>query len=79
VQEVLDGVAASQSERHLDLFRALGDAVAAVVAIDVLERLVARVAHAAMHLHRPVGGVAAQPVGPVVAHRDLVADTENAP
>ena len=59
---------------HLDLLGAFGDAVAAVVAVDVLERLVARIAHAAVHLHGPVGGLAAQPVGPVVAHRDLVGD-----
>jgi hypothetical protein len=31
-----------------------------------------RVADAAVHLHRAVGGLAHQAVGPVVAHRDLV-------
>jgi hypothetical protein len=43
-----------QKSRHLpllDLLAAFGDAVAAVVAVDVLERLVTRIAHAAMHLH----------------------------
>src|ERR1700730_18305563 len=35
----------------LDFLAAFGDAVPAVVAVDVLERLVARIAHAAMHLH----------------------------
>src|SRR5262249_4345170 len=59
---------------HLDLLRAFGDPVAAVVAVDVLERLVARVADAAVRLHGPVGGVAAEPVADVVAHRDLVGD-----
>src|SRR5581483_8557254 len=56
---------------HLDLLGAFRDAVAAVVAVDVLERLVARVAEAAMGLHRAVGCLAAQPVAPVIAHRDL--------
>ena len=35
---------------------------------------------AAMHLHGPVGGLAAQPVGPEVTHRNLVGEpvcTEN--
>ena len=59
---------------HLDFLAALGDAVAAVVAVDVLERLVARIAHAAMHLHGAVGGLAAQAVGPVITHRDLVGE-----
>ena len=40
---------------HLDLLGAFGDPVAAVVAVDVLERLVAGVAEAAVDLHRPVG------------------------
>src|SRR5262245_6675580 len=57
---------------HLDLLAALGDAVSPVVAIDVLERLVARIADAAMHLHGAVGRLAAQAVSPVVAHRDAV-------
>ena len=63
---------------HLDLLGALGDPVAAVVAVDVLERLVPRVAEPAVHLHRPVGRLAAQPVGPVVAHRHLVGLRERA-
>src|SRR3954453_5459925 len=63
---------------HLDLLGALGDAGAAVVAVDVLERLVARVAEAAVHLHGAVGGVAAQSVADVVAHRYLLADGERA-
>src|SRR5688500_17130083 len=56
---------------HLDLLRSLGDAVAAVVAVDVLERLVARITQAAVHLHGAVGRLADQPVRPVVAHRHL--------
>src|SRR5690606_21129939 len=51
---------------HLDLLRPLGDPVPAMVAVDVLERLVAGVPHAAVDLHRAVGGVADEPVGPVV-------------
>src|SRR5579883_1399915 len=53
----------------LDLLRALGDAVAAVMAVDVLERRVARIADAAMHLDRAVRRLAYQPVGAVVRHR----------
>jgi len=59
---------------HLDLLGAVGDAVAAVVAIDVLERLVARVADRAVHLHRAIRGLADETVRAVVAHRDLVRD-----
>src|SRR5207248_873681 len=53
---------------HLDLLGAFGDAVAAVVAVDVLERHVARVADAAVHLHGAVCGVADEAVGAIVAH-----------
>src|SRR5205085_3315771 len=56
---------AEQESRHfalLDFLAAFGDAVAAVMPVDVLERLVARITHPAMHLHGAVGGVAAQPV-----------------
>src|SRR5690349_22705766 len=59
---------------HLDFLAALGNAVAPVVTIDMFKRLVARVAQAAMHLHGPVRRLAAQAIGPVVAHRDLVGD-----
>ena len=41
-----------------------------MVPVDVLEGLVPGVAQAAEHLHGPVGGLAAQPVGHVIAHRD---------
>src|SRR5207253_624497 len=57
---------------HLDLLAAFGDPVATVVAVDVLEGHVARVTEAAVNLHGSVGGLAAQPVGPEVAHGDLV-------
>src|SRR3977135_1486746 len=56
----------------LDFLAAFGDAVAAVMAVDVFERLVARVAHAAMHLHGAVGGLAAQAGRPKIAHRNLI-------
>src|SRR5581483_3551335 len=49
---------------HLDLLAALGDAVATVVTVDVLERHVARVAQPAVHLHGAVGRFAAQAVRP---------------
>ncbi len=58
----------------LDLLGALGDPVPAVVAVDVLEGFVPAVADAAVDLHRPVGGLARQPVGAVVGHRHLVRD-----
>src|SRR5207245_2858714 len=56
----------------LDFLAAFGDAVAAVMAVDVFERLVARITHAAMHLHGAVRRLAAQPVRPEIAHRDFV-------
>src|ERR1700748_1178778 len=58
----------------LDLLAAFGDAVAAVMAIDVLERFVARIAHAGMHLHGAGGGLATEPVGPEITHRYLVGE-----
>src|SRR6267154_6104565 len=68
---------AEQKSRHfplLDFLAAFGDAVAAVMPVDVFERLVARVTHAAMHLHGAVGGFAAQAVCPEIAHRHLVGE-----
>src|SRR5690348_8680395 len=50
----------------LDFLRTLGDAVAAMVAIDVLEWLVARIAQAAMDLDRKVCRLAGKPIAPVV-------------
>ena len=78
VGDALEGVRLDEAEQvarhpaHLDLLGALGDAVPAVVPVDVLERAVPRVAQAAVHLHGAVGGLAAQPVGHVVAHGNLV-------
>ena len=43
-----------------------------MVTVDVLERHVPRVPDAATRLHGAVGGIACQPVGSVVAHRDQV-------
>src|SRR5205823_607133 len=54
----------------------LGDAIAAVVAVDVFERQCTAVTDAAMHLHRPISRLAAQPVGPEVTDRDHVADLQ---
>jgi len=59
---------------HLNLFGAFGDPVAAMVPVDVFERHVSHVADAAAGLHRPVGGVAGEPVRSVVAHCDEVRD-----
>src|SRR5271166_6739970 len=59
---------------NLDFLGALGDPVAAVMAIDVFERLVAAVAETAEDLHGAVGRVAHQPVGPVVRPRHFVGD-----
>src|ERR1700681_1251823 len=64
----------SRDLAFLDFLAAFGDAVAAVMPVDVFERLVARVAHAAMHLHGAVGGFAAKAVRPKIAHRDLVGE-----
>src|SRR5215472_4831971 len=61
---------------HLDFFGTLGDAIAAMVAEDVLERLVPRVSDRAMHLHRAIRRVTHQPIRAVVAHRDLVGELE---
>src|SRR5262245_18463064 len=61
---------------HLDLLGAFGDAIAAVVAVNVFERLVARISQSTVHLHGPIGGYGAQSIGPIVAHRDLVRDRE---
>src|SRR5258708_17693687 len=55
----------------LDLFGALGDPVATVVAVDVLERLVAAVAEAARDLHPTIGRVAHPPGGAIVGHPPL--------
>src|SRR4051812_6652193 len=53
---------------ELNLLAALRDPVAPVMAVDVLERHVTRVAHAAARLHGLVGRLAREPVRPVVGH-----------
>jgi hypothetical protein len=58
------------------IIRPFGDAVSAMVPIDVLERHVPAVTHAAARLHGPVGGVTRQPVGAVVAHGHQVGDLQ---
>src|SRR5277367_425933 len=60
---------------HLNFLRALRDAIPPMMAIDMLERLVPRIAHAAMHLHRAIGSLANQPIRAVIAHRDFVGET----
>src|SRR5215472_16953853 len=52
----------------LDFLGAFGDAIAAMMAIDVLEGLMARIAKAAMDLDREVRRLAGKPVAPVVRH-----------
>ena len=42
------------------------------MAINMLERLVARIAHAPVHLHRQICGFTDQTVCPVVTHRNFV-------
>ena len=59
----------SRDLQLLDFLAAFGDAVAAVVAVDVLERLVARTAHAAMHLQGAVGGLGVNPGCDKIARR----------
>src|SRR5438309_1145393 len=54
---------------NLDLVRPFGDPVAAVVAVDVLEGLVPRIAQASVHLHGLVGRVATETVGLVNVQR----------
>src|SRR5712672_3387667 len=57
---------------HLHFLSSLGDAVPAVVAIDVFKGLVPGVADTPVYLHGPVRSFTAEPVCPVVAHGNLV-------
>src|SRR6266542_5834546 len=59
---------------YLDLFRTFRDPIAPVVPVDVLERHVASIADASVHLDRLVRRVTHQPVRAIVAHRYFVAD-----
>ena len=56
----------------LNFFRAFGNAVSAMVAINMLKRHMARITDAAMHLNGAVGRLADQPIGPVIAHGDFI-------
>ncbi len=53
---------------HLDFFTALGNAIPAVMAVNVLKRHVPGVPHPTAGLHCAVGGIASQAVGTVVTH-----------
>ena len=57
---------------HLYLFSALCNAVSSVMAVDMFKGFVARISHAAVHLHCEISRVAAQAVRAVIAHADLV-------
>src|SRR5579883_3139921 len=57
----------------LDFLRSLGDAIAAMMAIDVLERLVPRIAQAAMDLDGEIGRLAGKAVAAVIRHRHPLA------
>src|SRR5271163_3439236 len=56
----------------LVLLGTFGDSVAAVMSVDVLERLMTAVTEAAENLHGAVGGVADQSVRAIVGHRHFV-------
>lgn len=58
---------------HLNLLASLRDPVPAMVPPDMLEGHLPRISHAAVDLYGAVGRLTAQPVGPVIAHADLVA------
>ena len=60
---------------HLDLLAALGYPVPPMVAPNMFEGIVSRVAIPAMDLYSAVCSLGAQSVGPVVAHGNLVADS----
>src|SRR3546814_20067754 len=57
---------------HLKPFPALRDAVAALVALYVLDRLWAPIAAPAMHLHRRVCGPPTEGDDPIIAHPNLL-------
>src|SRR5712675_1991681 len=57
---------------YLYFLRSLGDAIAAMVTIDVFEGFVSRIAKTAVHLHRAIRCVTTQPVRDVIAHRHFV-------
>jgi hypothetical protein len=59
----------------LYFFRAFRDAVAPMMAVDVLKRLVARIADAAVNLHGEVSGLADQPVRAVMISASMNASS----
>ena len=59
---------------ELDFLRTFGNAIAPVVSVNVLKRLVPRVAKTSMELHRRVGSLTNQSVGAVITHRHLVCE-----
>ena len=60
----------------LNFFGTFGNSIPAVVAIDVLKRLVPGVAHTTVYLHGKICRFATQPVRLVIAHGDFVRDRE---
>ena len=68
----------TRNPAHLNFLCTFCNPVATMVTVDMFKRLIARIAHAAKDLHRPVGRVAAQTVRLVVTHGDLVRNTERA-
>src|SRR5579883_2378222 len=70
---------AEEMARHLadlDLLGAFGDAIAAVMAIDMLEGLVPGITHAAMDLDREIGRLAGEAIAAVIRHRNPIAHFE---
>src|SRR5579872_5625923 len=71
-------IAAAETEHylcypaHLNFLCPLSNAIAAMMAVNMLEWPVARIADTAMHLHRTVGGITDQAIRTIVAHRDLI-------
>lgn len=63
---------------HLDFFGTLGDPVATMMSIDVLERHVPAVPDAATRLHGSISGLTHETIGSVVAHRDHVRELHEA-
>lgn len=53
---------------HLNLIGALGNAIAAVVTVDMLKGFVAGIAQTTVGLHSLIGGITAQAVGGVITH-----------
>jgi hypothetical protein len=63
---------------HLNFFGTFGDAVAAVMAVDVLKGHMSAVANSATGLHRPIGGITDQTISSVIAHRHKMRELHKA-